>query len=166
MNTHRGFTLLELLVVLVIIGLFSSLVMMSVTPNDNQVTHREAKRLIHTIQLAQDEAIMQGVQLGVTVQADRYFFSRLQDNVWLPLVGDPDLTEYVLAPPLMMTIEIEGDNVVLKNVANSLIPAVMILSSGEITSFKLSLLNQEIPDRVFQIIGQENGQLSLQLPNE
>jgi len=166
MNYQRGFTLLELLVVLVIIGLFSGLVLFSVTPNDNQTTNREAKRLIHTIQLAQDEAIMQGVELGVTVQSDRYSFSRRQDKAWLPLAGDPDFTEYILNPPLMMTIEVEGDNVVLKNDDKSLIPAIMVLSSGELTSFKLSLFKQETPDRVFQIVGQENGQLSLRMPNE
>lgn len=166
MNTQRGFTLLELLVVLVIIGLFSGLVMMSVTPNDNQATHREAKRLMHIIQLAQDESIMQGVELGITVQTDRYFFSRLQESNWLPLAGDPHLTEHVLSPPLMMTLEIEDGDVVQNTDESSKLPAVMILSSGELTAFKLSLFNQETPERFFQIIGQENGQLSLQVPSE
>jgi len=166
MNYHRGFTLLELLVVLVIIGLFSGLVMMSVTPNDNQMTQREAKRLVHIIQLAQDEAIMQGVELGITVQSDRYFFSRLQQRNWLPLTGDAHLTEHVLNAPLMMTLEIEDGNVVKNTDKQSMLPAVMILSSGELTAFKLSLFNQETPERVFEIIGQENGQLSLQVPGE
>ena len=166
MNTHRGFTLLELLVVLVIIGLFSGLVLFSVTPNDKRATHREAKRLIHIIQLAQDEAIMQGVELGLTVQSDRYFFSQLQESNWLRLTNDRHFIEHVLNPPLMMTIEVEDDQVIQKNDESSMIPAIMVLSSGELTGFKLSLFNQETPERFFLIIGQENGQLSLQVPNE
>ena len=115
MKAYRGFTLLELLVVLVIIGLFSGMVMLTATPNDDRILQREANRLMQVIQLSQDEAIMQGIELGLTVQADRYFFSRLQEKRWLPIVNDPHLTEHQLNDALMMTCDVEDEKAKLKD---------------------------------------------------
>ncbi len=166
MKAYRGFTLLELLVVLVIIGLFSGMVMLTATPNDDRILQREANRLMQVIQLSQDEAIMQGIELGLTVQADRYFFSRLQEKRWLPIVNDPHLTEHQLNDALMMTCDVGDENVVKKIDKESIIPSVMMLSSGELTGFKLSLFSLEHPDKIVQILGQENGQLSMQMSND
>jgi len=166
MSYDRGFTLLELLVVLVIIGLFSGMVMLAVTPNEDRIAQREANRLMQVIELAQDEAIMQGVELGLIVQPDHYYFSRLQDNNWLPLVNDTQFAVHQLNSALMMTLDVEDENVVQKIADDSMVPAVMVLSSGELTAFKLSLFSLEQPDKKFQIIGQENGQLLLQMPSD
>jgi len=162
---QRGFTLIELLVVLVIVGLFSSMVMLTVTPNDNRNIEREIKRLMVVTQLAQDEAVMQGIELGLTVQSDRYFFSRLQENRWLPLASDGQLSEHILDSSLVMELDVEGEESVQSVDDETQLPAIMILSSGELTGFKLSLYSVEQADNIFQIIGQENGQLTLQSPN-
>ena len=162
----RGFTLIELLVVLVVVGLFASMVMLTVTPNSSRNLEREAKRLMHTIQLAQDEAVMQGVELGFTLQADRYFFSRLQENQWLPLSTDRQFSEYVFDSSLMLELEVEDEHVVKQVDEELILPAIMILSSGELTAFKLSLFNVDERETLFQIVGQESGQLSLHKPDE
>jgi len=162
----RGFTLIELLVALVVVGLFASMVMLTVTPNSSRNLEREAKRLMHTIQLAQDEAVMQGVELGFTLQADRYFFSRLQENQWLPLSTDRQFSEYVFDSSLMLELEVEDEHVVKQVDEELILPAIMILSSGELTAFKLSLFNVDERETLFQIVGQESGQLSLHKPDE
>lgn len=161
----HGFTLIELLVVIVIVGLFASMVMMTVTPNNSQMLERESKRLMQVMQLAQDEAVMQGVELGLTIQTDRYFFSRLQENQWLPLTADRQFSENVFNSSIMIELEVEDERVV-QQVSETIIPTIMILSSGELTGFKLSLFNVEQPDKQYQIVGQENGQLSWQEANE
>ena len=156
---QQGFTLIELLVVLVIVGLFAGMLMLTVTPNDNRNVQREAKRLIQVVQLAQDEAIMQGIELGLSVNSDIYSFSTLQDDKWLPVTRISYLAEHQLDPPLIMSLEIENEQVVQQIDKDSVLPSILILSSGELTAFKLSLFSQERPDKQVHIIGQENGQL-------
>ena len=105
MNTNKGFTLLELLVVLIVIGLFASMLMLSVTKNDKRTVEREAKRLFHLIQLAQDEAIIKGVELGLAIQKDRYSFSSLQENKWLLITEDLDFNEHIVAENINITVD-------------------------------------------------------------
>jgi len=156
---QQGFTLIELLVVLVIVGLFAGMLMLTVTPNDNRNVQREAKRLIQVVQLAQDEAIMQGIELGLSVNSDIYSFSILQEDKWLPVSSISYLAEHQLDSPLIMSLEIENEQVVQQIDKDSVLPSILILSSGELTAFKLSLFSQEQPDKQVHIIGQENGQL-------
>ena len=163
---EHGFTLIELLVVLVVLGLFSSMVILTITPNSGRDLERETKRLIHVIQLAQDEAVLQGVQLGLTIKTERYFFSRLQNNQWLPLTADRQFSEHVFDSSLTVELEVEDELFVQQVDEKYTQPAIMILSSGELTGFKLSFFNIDQQDEQFQIIGQENGQLSLQSPYE
>ena len=159
---QQGFTLIELLVVLVIVGLFAGMLMLTVTPNDNRKVQREAKRLIQVVQLAQDEAIMQGIELGLSVNSDVYTFSILQEDKWLPVSSISYLADHQLDSPLIMSLEIENEQVVQQVDKDSVLPSILILSSGELTAFKLSLFSQQQPDKQVHIIGQENGQLFLQ----
>ncbi|HEU0203416.1 MAG TPA: GspH/FimT family pseudopilin [Burkholderiaceae bacterium] len=56
MNRPRGFTLLELLVVIVLAGILLSIVTISVTPDQRQQLAREAQRIGQLLRLAADEA--------------------------------------------------------------------------------------------------------------
>jgi general secretion pathway protein H len=55
-----GFTLLELLVVLVILGVAAGVVSLSVAPGEERLVEREAQRLAMLFRLAQDEARVGG----------------------------------------------------------------------------------------------------------
>jgi general secretion pathway protein H len=76
-----GFTLLELLVVVFIIGILSTLFTLSVglTGSDREL-ETETDRLIAVVQLASDEAIMQGRELGMRFYPDGYEFARFQED--------------------------------------------------------------------------------------
>jgi general secretion pathway protein H len=64
----RGFTLLELLVVLVLAGILLSIVTISATPDDRQQLAREAERVGQLFVLAADEARIR--QLPIYWEAD------------------------------------------------------------------------------------------------
>jgi type II secretion system protein H len=53
---ESGFTLLEMLVVIVLAGILVSIVTISVTPDPRQKLTREAERIGHLMSLAADEA--------------------------------------------------------------------------------------------------------------
>ena len=166
MKISKGFTLIELLVVLIVIGLFASMLMLMATTNDNRRIEREAKRLIHVLQLAQDEAIIKGVELGLSVKKERYSFSTLQDNRWVLIDADRDFNEYTLDTNMTMSLDVENEHVVEKIGDDAVLPAIVILSSGELTGFKITLSHVDEPSREFEIIGQENGALFLKSPND
>lgn len=74
---YRGFTLIELMVVVTIIGIMSGLIVMNVVTSDPQKDlYREAQRLAAVIEMAQDEALFGRQDIGIVVTEDGYSFAR------------------------------------------------------------------------------------------
>jgi len=85
---QRGFTLLELLVVLVIVGLTLGAVSLNVLSSPQQVLQNEAQRLALLMQLARDEAIVRNRPIAFEAQGDGYRFVVREGNLWVPLDQD------------------------------------------------------------------------------
>jgi general secretion pathway protein H len=149
---EHGFTLLELLVVIVIVSIlftFTTLAIRSSSPEDRIQT--EARRLDRLLQLAQEEAILKGEQYGLEFRPDGYRFLRYVDYVWQPMDNDRQLHLRKLPQDMKIEVEIDqieialetakqpakadsGDNDKEKNKDKEKIkPQVFLLSSGEIT---------------------------------
>lgn len=96
----RGFTLLELLVVLVIAGLTLGMVSFNAMPSERQVLQKECQRIALLLQLARDEAIVRNRPIAFETDGQGYHFLVREDNVWQPLMGDDVLRErqYPRAP--------------------------------------------------------------------
>lgn len=86
---QRGFTLLEMLVVLVIAGLLISLVALAPTGNRRTSLAEEAQRLATMLELAGDEAQIRSVQIAWQPAGGGYgFFRRTESGAWQPLADD------------------------------------------------------------------------------
>lgn len=129
-----GFTLLELLVVVFIIGVLSTLFTLSVglTGSDQQL-ETETDRLIAVVQLASDEAVMQGRELGMRFYPDGYEFATFQEDfveyydidesdeaaeqqdqsAWNVLSGEDLLGQRSLPEGILLELEIDGRSIVL-----------------------------------------------------
>lgn len=83
-----GFTLVELLVVLTLIGLASSAVLLTL-PDDDDTAFRQADALGLSLQRARDEAVLTGRGVQVSVDASGYRFSRQDFQRWQPLDAAP-----------------------------------------------------------------------------
>lgn len=79
----RGFTLIEMLVVLMIIGLFVGLVSTITQPDDRAKLRLEAERLSQLLDFAATEAQLTGKSIAWTADESGYRFWRSDDDgVW------------------------------------------------------------------------------------
>ncbi|RJG07760.1 type II secretion system protein GspH [Noviherbaspirillum cavernae] len=86
----RGFTLLELLTVLVIAGLALGFVSVNVLPSDRRVLQDEAQRIALLLQLARDEAIVRNRPIAFEAGSERYRFLIREGSNW-QLLSDDDM---------------------------------------------------------------------------
>lgn len=88
---QKGFTLLEMLVVLLIMGLFVGLISTMAQPDERALLRLEAERLAQLLELAASEARHAGQPLAWTSDGAGYRFWRHgEDNGWSEL-RDNDL---------------------------------------------------------------------------
>ena len=78
---ERGLTLVELLVVIVILGLASSLVLLNAPPSRAAV-ERDALRFAANVKVALDEMVMTGAAYRLVIDAAGYGFERYADGEW------------------------------------------------------------------------------------
>ena len=156
-----GFTLLELLVVVFIIGVLATMLTLSVgvTGGDREL-EREIDRLNALLRLASDEAVMQGQEIGLRFYPRLYEFSILdaEEESWVVLSDDELLAPRELSDDMMMELEIDGREVVLKDPVEKISiaddadkdddtnsdkdeyrPQIFIFSSGDVTPFEFRL---------------------------
>ena len=89
---HRagGFTLLELLVVLVVMGIMLGMVSINAIPNKKQALLGDAQRIALLLQLAREEAIVRNRPVAFELDSEQFRFFVRGDTSW-QLLNDNDL---------------------------------------------------------------------------
>ena len=140
-TTEHGFSLLELLVVIVIIAIlftFTTLAIRGTSPEE--LLQTEAQRLDRLLQLALEEAILKGAEYGLEFTPTSYRFLIYAEFSWQSLEADKLLRERQLPEGMEFELEVEQIDVLIEETNNKddeeeekARPQVFILSSGEIT---------------------------------
>ena len=106
----RGFTLVEVLVVVLLLGITVGFVAVKLGSDDRQALHDEAARLAIGLEQAQDEAVMTGAALAWRGGADGYqYLRRGADGGWTPLDGDDAFPPRRLPLPVrLVDVEVGG----------------------------------------------------------
>lgn len=147
-----GFSLLELLVVIVIIGILISFTTLAIRGADpDELIKEEAQRFNQLMQLALEEAILKGREYGIVFSPNSYTFLVQRDEQWQRLSDDRLLRTRELEHDIEIELTIDQTDVVLKSQAaaigddtdtdsendkkpdKKIEPQVFLLSSGEIT---------------------------------
>jgi general secretion pathway protein H len=168
LQSTAGFTLLELLVVIVIIGIITAVASVSVNVlgRDNQI-EEQAKRLNAVMLQVREESEMQARDVGLFIERDGYVFMRfdLRKQTWAEINDDQLLARRELPPGLQNRLWLEGREVILKThdeltdlnkhavttadknavkstgskTKDTRVPQIAILSSGDLSPFEMRI---------------------------
>ncbi|HEX5278264.1 MAG TPA: type II secretion system minor pseudopilin GspH [Fluviicoccus sp.] len=164
MQTSRGFTLIEVLLVVLLIGVVSGLVLMAASPSDPaRLVVGEADRLEEAISLAQDTAVSDNIQFGLIATDEGYDFLEYDDasRQWLPSRNEA-FSSYKLPEEISLTITPaenraggpqQNGQVPLRDNGkkDALKPQVLLLSSGESTAARLSIGADKVPPEILSL---------------
>lgn len=164
-NKSRAFTLVELLVVIVLLGIITSFAVLSMgTGSAERKMEEEAKRLHALIKLVREESIIQAKEIAMEINKKEYRFIEYKKKKWVPLNGKifrprsmPDEVEFRVETDLQENIFATKKETLLR---------LYFLSSGEQTAFeiKINVQNENYP--YYKLVGQFNGKLKLERVNE
>jgi general secretion pathway protein H len=154
-----GFTLIEILVVLVIVGIIVAAALLSLgTLGDNRNLQNEARRLATLLQMATDDATIQGRDFGIEVMTAGYRFVEHDPwlNQWLEVTDDDLMRERKLEEGTEFELVIEEHRVLLeddaqetereaeeihaRDLTDDYLPHILILSSGDASPFELRIV--------------------------
>lgn len=159
-----GFTLLEVLVVLVIIGIVTAMAVVStsVLGGDHEMD-QEARRLQAVLAQAREESMLDGRDVGMRVDRQGYDFLRYNGRTaaWEPVVGDTLLRARELPGGLNASLRLEAREVELKPRAAPTEeapgqPQIVVMASGDVVPFEL-LLRRDGTEEVRRVAGTIDG---------
>jgi general secretion pathway protein H len=168
----RGFTLLELMIVVFVIGLVTAGVVISFSggQRDEQL-EREAERLDALFDYVREQAELQTRDYGFRISTRGYSFVvyDVLANQWRPAEEDDALRERPFPDGIETEVVVEGRKVVLESKKKDIedfMPHVMIFSNGDISSFEVILQRDEGENQRSRIYSDESGNVKLLQPGE
>ncbi|AUM67895.1 type II secretion system minor pseudopilin GspH [Pseudomonas fluorescens] len=126
----RGFTLLELMVVIVLIGVVMGMVSLALGPSPAREARQQAQDFIRVIQQLRERAVLDGLEYGVRIQPRGYQALRLESLGWTAVSALQRMPE-----GLTLGLEQDGHVLTLDDAQGP--PQLLMLSSDEISPFRL-----------------------------
>ena len=158
-SSSRGFSLLELLVVIAIVGIVVSMALLSLgILGDDRQLQTEARRVVALLEVAEDEATMQGRDFGIEFMQGGYRFVEFDPFTerWGELLGDDTLRLREIPEELEFDLFLEEKRVILDRdpqafddpddtgpaaLTENYAPHLFLFSSGDTMPFELHVLH-------------------------
>jgi general secretion pathway protein H len=187
MRRQTGFTLIEIMLVVVLMSLTAVTVVLNLPDSRQNLAKEQARRFYHRLQLLNEDAILNGQDYGIRLDEDQpaYHFltltaegwqeystrfygdTRLEDTLewsFVPGGGAWEHSEGLFEPGSLFDEEMFAE---LKQEQPLKPPQLLVMSSGEITPFRLTIYPQgETEEQGWQIVAKGSGQVMLLAPGE
>ena len=169
---QSGFTLIEMMVVLVIIGIMVTSVVLSIRTDDlGEHMEREMQRIQALLKLAREEAVMQNEDIALKVTENAYSFEILGDKGWEPITGDQVFRQRKVVDGTELALKVDDLEIKFGQQQEAAgedkipPPRIFILSSGEIMPFELILrtVDQSLQ---YSLKAEQDGVVKLITPDE
>jgi len=171
--TASGFTLLEVLVVVIIIGIITSMAVISVKVlgGDHEMD-QETARLQAILVQSREDAMLLGTDVGLRVDARGYDFLRYDSRreIWQAVTDDPMLRARTLPDGMTAELRLEGRDLVLKARVPSaglladgeqpVLPQVVVQASGDLVPFDI-VLKRDGTEEERRIAGTLEGRIEI-----
>ena len=161
----HGFTLVELLVVILIIGILLGITLLSpITGNVQKTVQEQASRLQVLFSQARDKALLDNAEYGFSIEEGRYrwWVLPLESREWRVLSDKPFHPFSVPASIEMLLSTEQGDIPYLdKDRESQDGPSVVFFSDGQVTPFSLDIVPVE--KRKQKILLQTDGLSNVEL---
>ncbi|MBB1419410.1 prepilin-type N-terminal cleavage/methylation domain-containing protein [Pseudoalteromonas sp. SG43-7] len=178
----RGFSLIEILVVLVVIAFATKMVVYSLDGGVEDELDKQALRLHTTINMASEFAILNQLELGFQLDKDTLEFLVFDGEKWITFDREKLFAPMTVDERLKLTLNLEdlawaqdnlleqsnwrelmsgGDDDSLLELQKMKIPQVLILSSGEVSAFQLIYELKDEKEPVYFIEGEFSAPVNL-----
>ncbi len=184
MKRNAGFTLIEIMLVLVLLATSAVAVVSTLPNNKRDEVKEQALRFHHLAQLLGEDAMLNGVDYGIRIEPHQYHFLKLTQNGWQPLDGVKFFTDVKLETGITTTVTIGGawkdkdrlfksdsmfknDDIFKKSdqEQKQLPPQIVVMASGEYTPFTVSF-EVDKQHQFWQVVADEVGNLVLLAPGQ
>jgi len=154
---HAGFTLVEILVVVLIVGIMVGLVSINLMQDDQRTLTTESQKLSLLLEQAHDEAIISGKEIAWSANGETYYFWRKNDlGEWAEYKDDELFRERAFAQGVQLA------EMRINQTKTDRHERLLFSPSGLNTPFSINLV---LNDRHVLISGDSMGKISLKNNN-
>ncbi|MBA6223456.1 type II secretion system minor pseudopilin GspH [Colwellia sp. MB02u-18] len=170
-HRQQGFTLIEVMLVIVLIGVMVSAVQFTFSGNKaEQLLEQNSIRFAGVFDAAAEYGLLNNIELGLFVEKNTYQFLGYDGVSWSPIASNPMFEVFTLPEGIEITLQLDDlpieepllfdssllinedqDDNFTEEEKKKTIPQVYMLSGGDITPFSLTFSLAE-----FAIDGDEN----------
>ncbi len=142
-RAENGFTLIEILVVMVIVALMAAIMTVAVGAlgGDSEI-EEEAGRLTNVLSVALEQSELEGRDYGLRLEPASYEVLVYDGRRgWIEVPGDRWLERHDLPPGLVVELQLEGRRVLLREPEQNeaRLPQIITFASGDVTPYDITL---------------------------
>ncbi|MBA3581938.1 MAG: type II secretion system minor pseudopilin GspH [Gammaproteobacteria bacterium] len=150
-NISRGFTLIEILVVITLIGIVATFISLTMLDRGAHDLKEQSRRLAALIRTAHEDSVLYGRNMGMSIGKRDYRFFEFEAGQWHAITAKDIYRPRQLPGILYLQLKLDDINVIMDNDAPAT-PQIFFLASGEISPFDLTFRLLDRPEyRVMQV---------------